>query len=224
MMSALGNLAQSVESEIRNEIGNTIWEKFHPQTRIGIVTAEVCFREFGTITDDFDFSSVIMPIMKALEVEMKSYFYMGYIDFLREHYSVAEYMGAVNIKSYKERNKVLQRADAIRYCLVTEKTDFTIGNFRYTLGALELRKLHIDKPFLEYCKQELFQETNCNIDQLSKWLCNLIYDLEPLRRIRNDSAHGGKINNQTDAEKTLNDLIRVKKILVEIVAPSFLDR
>lgn len=217
------------ESEVIGKLGEKAWNKLQASTRIDIITSEICLCSFRGYEKGFDFSSVITPAMKGLEQELRISFYDGYLVYLETgKYSPEQYAHRIWKGKYpgdfviaKKRSTILDY-NGERLLYKKDRSHFTIGDFRFTIGANCLDRINVDCTFEEYCKEALFHGCSFNKDEFMDWICKLVIEVESLRRLRNDSAHAGKILNQNDAETALNELVKVKKILGLIVCPPWI--
>ena len=215
-----------VESEIIGLLGEKAWNKLQGATKIDIVTSEICLRSFKDYKKGFDFSSVVTPIMKGLEQELRTSFYDGYLAYLESgKYTPSQYAHKVwsgvypgDIDIAKKKSKILDY-DGKKLSYKVDRSVYTVGDFRFAIGASNLRAICVDCTFEEYCQSVLFKGNTYTRKEYLDWIRQLIKDVESLRLLRNDSAHAGKILNQSDAETALNELVKVRKILGLIVCP-----
>lgn len=198
-------------------IGEDAWGSFQPESQVGISTAKLCFATFENLNQAFDYTSIITPIMKALEIELKKRFYVDYLHYLRRKYAAADYADVIGGDVDYRMDKILRRnAKGIFFRFDTGQ--FTLGDFRYTIGASSLTRINIYKPVIAYCQEVIF-EGAVDESAINKWLIELVLSIEPLRKLRNESAHGGKIQELIEAQTVLDALIDVEKLLVKVVRP-----
>ncbi|GEM_PF-4371880 len=201
-------------------IGGDVWGKFQEASQVGITTAKLCFDTFESLKTGFDYAAVITPIMKALEVELKKRFYDEYLRYLIQHYEPNDYAHATEqSKNELICRKILEVKDG-RLVYISDTSVFTLGDFRFIIGASRLSKIRIHQPFIQYCQDVLFDDA-VEKQKIIAWLTDLVHSIHSLRSLRNESAHGGKTQNRMDAQTALDELIDVKKILVKIVHPEF---
>ena len=219
-------LVNDVISDVKAHIGENAWEKLQVETQIGIITSEMCYLSFKK-DGRFDFSSAIVPAMKGLELELRRVFYEPYLDYLASNYTPDQYVGINWNKKYpgdqraaEQRNKILS-FDGTKLHYQPLSNEFTIGNFRYTIGATSLYHIHVDETFIQFAQNDFYKDYNVQKQEIINWIKSLIPEIEGLRKIRNDSSHAGKIQNALDAQTVLQKLIEVEKILALIVAPPF---
>lgn len=220
--------AQTIIIGVKAAIGEEAWDKLQSKTRTGIITSELCFSSFKTDTG-FDFSSVIVPIMKGLELELRHSFYEPYLAFIKSNYATPKDYVDDNWRgnypgdktAAEQRSKILSfDGSSLKFQSLTR--EFTIGNVRYLIGATNRWNTHVDESFLKYCENDLFRGHTVRRKDIKKWIKNLLQSLEGLRRIRNDSSHAGKLQNVIDAKTVLDELIEVEKVMALIVLPPFL--
>lgn len=225
MTSAIANI---IIDNVKTSIGLELWDKFQSETQTGIITSELCFLSFKD-DNGFDFSSAIIPIMKSLELELQKTFYEPYLEFIVTNYATPEEYVKEN---WKENYPGDQRAAQLRGKILSFdgrslhfqplSSEFTLGNFRYLIGAINLWCVCIDKSFLKYCKNVLFKDYTVSTHDIIIWIKELVLCIEGLRLIRNDSSHAGNLQNAIDAKTVLDKLIEVDKVLTSIVSPPFL--
>ncbi len=216
----------SIISDIKTHIGDNAWAKLQVETHIGIITSEMCYLSFKNGCR-FDFSSAIVPAMKGLELELRRVFYEPYLDYLVSNYSPEQYVIINWSKKYpgdqkaaEQRNKLLL-FDGAKLHFQQLSNEFSIGNFRYTVGATSLYHIHVDETFIQYVQNDFYKGFNVQRQEIVKWIKTLIPEIEGLRKIRNDSSHAGTIQNVIDAQTVLQKLIEVEKVLALIVEPPF---
>lgn len=220
-----------IESELIPFLGECAWRRLHTKTKIDIITSETCLRAFMDYNGGFDFSSIIIPAMKGLEQELRINFYDGYIKYLESgKFSPEEYARRIWKGEYPgDREMSKKRSTILDYvgtslCYKMDRTTFTVGDFRFTIGVTNLNHIRIDSTFDQYCRESLFKDYSYSYQDYLRWIQQLVTDIEPLRKLRNDSAHAGKILKRVDAETALNELIKVKKILGMIVCPKWIEQ
>ena len=228
-------LAEEKE-KLKMDLGEA-WELFTEQTQTGVLTAEACYRVFSGVSLPYDFTSVITPLMKSLEYELKLHFYNPYRKFLKENYSVDEFAGKISRERGFEKNKIAVKRRKLvtksngdlRYVSDDDPRDrtseFSIGEFLYTIGTTDkpqlLKNIQLDSTFLDFCQNGLYSEYEP--EDVRNWILSIVKELKDMRKLRNESAHGGLVQNQADAETARATLIHAKRILVLIVAPDFVN-
>ena len=123
--------------------GEEIWSKLHEETKIDLLTAQVCFDFLKENGYRLDYSSVIAPLMKCLEHELTQFYYVDYLKYLKLKYSAKEFIDAIDKNCdgdvVEERKKLLDRDDSFTVAfLETPNEEFTIGDFRFTIGLNQL--------------------------------------------------------------------------------------
>ena len=80
--------------QLIEEFGLDTWNKLASQSRKYLITAMFCYEQLdglsGMSKQQIDFSATILPMMKALELELKKCFYVKYINFLKEEFATPE--------------------------------------------------------------------------------------------------------------------------------------
>lgn len=221
----------AIDEWLEQKVGSAAWSGFQESTRTEIVTAVTCYKSFEELSDPIDYASSILPIMKALEHELRSRFYDSYVAFLKEHYSPEEYCEQVIPDAYKGdyesaariKSKVLGYNGGPFFLDPASEEYFTLGEFiRLISTGVDRKNRHIDRPVLDYCQKVLFAGKGFSNSSVRKWLGQLLDKTEAQRRTRNNSAHGGIIQNKRDAEKAISEVVTVGKLLANIICPPFL--
>ena len=224
----------AIEAWLEAKVGASAWTGFHESTRTEIVTAVTCYKSFEELSDPIDYASSILPIMKALEHELRSQFYDPYVSYLKDHYSPEEYSEAIMPEGYKDdyksaakiKNKVLGYNGGPFFVDPATEEFFTLGEFIHTVSTSDRggdrKDRHIDRPVLNYCQEVLFAGKGISNNTVRKWLGQLLTEKEVQRRPRNNSAHGGLIQSKKDAEKAISEVVTVGKLLAKIIRPDFM--
>ena len=183
---------------------------------------------------EVDFSSVVITLMKSLEYEMKIRFLYGYLYYLHAEVPVDEYISDNSLspttKRYNPYNRgmiLFQARDGdIEYIIPeTKDTDFTLGSFKYVVGMMpnqsgrEITGQYTlpDASAVKYCEQKLMCRKSVEANNGGDWLSAIVNKIDSITALRNDAAHGGVILSRMSAESAFMDLIRIKKILVNLV-------
>ena len=222
--------------QLIDEFGFETWNKLASQSKKYLITAMFCYEQLYSLNErskqQIDFSATILPMMKALELELKKRFYVQYINFLKVKFPTPEaYMKKIGITKAKDRDVILNinRDRSISFTNTQQSEKFTLGSFRFCMGVVNFRKTngtYCDCTAIQFAKNVLLDldifkltiKNNSNIDeQVDMWLWNLINDVCAIKQKRNDSAHSGEVLNQTDAEFCLAEIITVKKIIRNLV-------
>jgi hypothetical protein len=169
----------------------------------------------------YDYSNCIIPTIKALEHEIKTYFIHKYRRFLEEHNEV------LNLIPLQPKE-------------ITRLEKFTLGNFKDLIGFKqkpledimdkdffkenlnfrlnqEYKTYVIDKRMLSYLKEELFDLNKFSDDNVDEEIINYMKELceyvdQINRDYRNPSAHEN-IMDIKSAETVINWLLFNKRIL-----------
>lgn len=221
---------------LEQKIGARSWTAFQDNTKKGLLTAITCYQSFDSITNEVDYASSIIPIMKSLEYELRLQFYDPYVDYLQSHYTTEGYADIIlqntdnavpgdyqkaaalkkSILSYDKYSNVLTYVDtrAEKY--------FTLGRFVHSISDGKPFAPTLDRPIVDYCQHVLFPDSNVSNNKIRKWLKDIIIGVLQQQRTRDDSAHGRKIQNRRDAEKAIEDTISVGRLLAKIKTPDFI--
>ena len=225
----------AIEAWLIDKVGSDAWEKFQNSTRTDIISSVACFRSFFDFGNPIDYSCAIIPVMKALEYELRIRFYDPYVRYLSERYSAVEYAKSILPEEYKYDLKVAaklkmkilryEKDKGLEYVDTEREDQFSLGNFCHSVRTSEKKgnrnQPRIDDLFLEYCHNVVFSEKPVSDIELKKWAVRISIQTEAQVHLRNKSAHGGVILNEKSAEKAISDVVTVGKLLAEIVAPSF---
>lgn len=184
---------------------------------------------------DYDFSSVIGLLGKALEGELKIRFYNEYIEYLKRHFA--------SVQDFIEYNKLnnYQINTLTRVLLYAPKTDnrefqffdyvnhgtFTLGSFRFLLGIDKQGTISPSSKFfchpsmLDYVKTTLYKDIfNKKSDkEIDTFLKELSDNIVTLINYRNKADHAGENLSVDDANLVLYIMITTKKILLRILDP-----
>lgn len=218
-----------VEAEhIVEEIGKEAWDLFYPQTRTYIITAQYIYNnlvQIGSIQEDIDYSCVILPLMKALELELKRVFSLKYLQYLEEVVKTPEEYRSLNkIKLQKLRDEW-----AVSYCCgqyTFKKSDlchdakntppylvtrFTLGNLNYIVGRRDTKNGTLFyKTAHDFCKTVIDEDTD-------KWLKYITSSVDMILNQRNEAAHAGKIASDMDAKYCWEQIIYINTLIRNIV-------
>lgn len=216
-----------------DKIGEEAWNSFQNETRSCLLTAVSCFYYLLHASDEtrnmLDFSCVIVPLMKCIEYELRIRFYNKYIDYLRSKYTPVHFFRINGIENEdnetKKRGKIIiQGRGGFRYSdYVRYPNNYTLGSFSYSVGFLDTYHKTLsapgcaDRTMLDYCRDELFRERNCEEQKIQDWLYNLAINIHDLSDERNTSAHGGSVKTVFSATEALNELVLIEKILIDLV-------
>lgn len=207
-------------------VGEDSWENFEPETRTGILTSEISRRFLSQISVDVDYSAAVIPLMKTLEYELARRFYLPYLVFLKEKYDPNSYITTNQLKKPRNRFKIIRYSKKKQeYIFRNEpnkdnETEFTIGNYQYTVGVEDLHCNTCDITAVEFYRERIFKTDFRDDEKITSWICNLARELESLGQLRNNSAHGGDIQTFYDANNAMDALVKVDKILFLVTQPS----
>ena len=106
---------------------------------------------------------------------------------------------------------------------INHQNAYTLGSFIYSTGLLDLERgfnakgKKADTTMIGYCQECLLREKSNDADEVDRWLYDLAIDIDRLKGTRNESAHGGNIKNIFSATQAMNDLLLIKKVLVDLI-------
>ena len=223
----------AIEAWVADKVGTDAWDAFLSSTKTDIVSAVACFKSFIDFGESIDYSCAIIPVMKALEYELRIRFYDPYVRFLSEHYSAEQYADSILPDEYKDdhrkaaklKYKIVQYDNGLQYVNANEENQFSLGNFCHSVRTSarkgNRKEPHIDRPFIEYCSQVLFAKESISNTKLRNWIINIVDQTERQIHVRNSSAHGAEIQNQKAAERAIREVVTSGKLLAVIVKPTF---
>lgn len=219
--------------EIAKQSFGDLWNQLTEVSQKSISTA---YKNYYQNKDDpdYDFSSVIGLLGKALEGELKIRFYNEYIEYLKNHFaSVQDFIEYNKLNNYqintltrvllyapKTVNREFQFFDYVNH------GTFTLGSFRFLLGidkqgAISSSGLYCYPSMLDYVKTSLYKnifyskletETDAFLKEISDNIVTLI-------NYRNKADHAGENLSVDDANLVLYIMITTKKILLRILDP-----
>ena len=197
--------------------------------------------------EKIDFGGVISLALRALEFEIKKRFCYRYIEFLDKNYSSIQDFAKTNglknsYKAARLRKSIVfseetgevddQGKKKYEYSyLLGENEHYTLGSVSRSVGYVDGGKLvSIDKTFVEFCKDVLLDANrirkillgdatpNLGDDEIIKaWIIDVCTRTEMVRNIRNDSSHGGIVLGQDIAKGVLDDILLIRKLLIDLV-------
>ena len=230
-------LYQDSCEQIKNAIGHTIWDRFcdkkYSYIQNGIVTSQICINTMPQENDHFDYASAIIPLMKVLEHALIQSFYVPYLTYIRENYTPECYIEINELKQKEHVRGLRIKPEDLRKCILFSRNNeygfcdtnllknycrFTIGSYSYTVGLENEAVVKCDKTAIQYYQNEVFR-TNEKDKEILKWIRRLAINLNSLVRLRNVSAHGGKMQSLAEAKQAMADLVTVKKVLFDILFP-----
>lgn len=200
------------------------WGKLQEETKTYLKTALYLYLGFmgdvKGVTDVLDASCIISLMMRALEYEVGKFFYIGYSEYLLEHYPDArDYLEKNGIPEKKWKHRcfiVIMDGERLKYQYPMVKT-FTLGRFNGYMGWKDekesLEKAVMDPTFLEYCMESTTMKGGLEVNG---WIRVLANGLDRARPIRNRTAHGGSVSSMTEVKEVFNLLLWVNKLLLEL--------
>ena len=201
-----------------------IWDRLSDETQKHLQTAIFTYSVFNKcgeeVSSELDFSCIISLLTRALEYEMDKFFFKGYISYLKQNFgSAEEYLvrNGISHFKWKNRNAVLEMDNDkhLRFVYANER-HFSLGILNILTGFEDDRdigQVKIDRTFLDYALQGTRLDSERDI---KKWVDGLISDVERIRHKRNKASHGGTVFHTVDAEYVFDQIVWIRKILVEL--------
>ena len=163
-------------------------------------------------------------MLRALELELKIRLYEQYLDYIKNTFNnVEDFLNYNNISGFyeiKSRNSIIVKKNENVYCFENQENNkFTLGSLKYFFGmnnkkTQESQEITIDKSALDFLSIHVKKD---NLS-LPLWVENLCNDIETVRGLRNESSHGGTILSLNDAQYIINQLIKIKRILINLIS------
>lgn len=211
-----------------DDFGKVNWDNLSEVSQKYINTATFAFQQLLAIEENnfsyVDFSIVVSPLLRALELELKIRLYEQYLDYLKNTFhNVEDYLNYNNISGFyeiKSRNIIITKNAENVYCFENQENNkFTLGSLKYFFGmknkkTQESQEITIDKSALDFLSIHVKKD---NLS-LPLWVENLCNDIETVRGLRNESSHGGTILSLNDAQYIINQLIKIKRILINLIS------
>ena len=221
---------EDVRNWVHKTVGNNAWEKFHDNTKADLQTAVAFYWTFESSDDAIDYASSIIPIMKSLEYELRIQFYDPYLKYLKTHYTPEQYANEILQENDKDdfaqaaelKWMVIRDNGGLAFVEAENNNIYTLGNFIYTVSNGNRNETRIDRPFLNYCRECLFEGYEISNNKIRTWIHSIILGVRTQQKVRNESAHGGSVQNKMDATKVMEEVVSVEKLLASIKHPSFL--
>lgn len=215
---------------IQNSLGDDAWRKLHENTKTDLLTSIAFCKAFESYDDTIDYASSIIPIMKSLEYELRIQFYDPYLKYIESRFSPEEYASEILQdkdkgdfeKAAEWKRAILSYNGGLSFVAFDSNRFFTLGDFIFTVSNGNIAEPKIDRPFLNYCREVIFENKDVSNNKIRKWIHGIILGVRILQKVRNESAHGGIIQNKKDADKVINNVICAEKLLATIKHPDFL--
>lgn len=165
-----------------------------------------------------DYSVVVSPLMRALELELKRRLFLPYVKYVSDKFvDVSDFSNYNNITMQyhlkKYRSFIID--NSFKEC---DKCEFTLGCLKYIYGLdvnyaqNSSEEIRIDRSSKEYLEENL-----CIQLSVEKWYYQLSLDVKEVRDLRNRSSHGGTVLIKEDAEWAVDMLLKTKKILINLL-------
>lgn len=229
----IANKRDAAQKNIIESVGEEKWLQLDSIVQSNLLTSETCLLLLESIEDGMDFSSSIMPIMKALEYELAHRFYKPYLDFLKKTYSVEDYIRINNLQERDPKKTVDQRRSIILfrkeenqygYCSPLNKKGkifFEIGSYCPSIGFYA-DSSHIwtcDDTVIEFYKTTYFSPDDSKFS-IENWILRNAAEVSRIVQLRNESAHQGTVQSLMNAKDVSNTLLITKKLIVNFAFPS----
>lgn len=247
------SLYSDIEQVLKTGFGEIYWDRLQPETRVYIQTAVFSFLQFlntdECLQSKFDYSGVISLLMRALELELKKRFCIGYMSYLRECCpNPVDFLHKNGLRwNLKDKDikgivKYVKDDDSSPLQYISYDGDNTEdGSYYFSMGKLNRftgykagrnqkeATIHIDATFLEYLKWKTNDKAkranhespkDTTIDKkIRDWVRTISNNVDSMRLMRNNASHGGVILSIESAMQIFNTLILVRKVLKELVTP-----
>lgn len=215
--------------DLEKEIGPEAWRLLQATSRSYIYTSQYVFNDLFHLDENeqqkIDFSCAILPLMKALELELKKLFSLEYLKYLRQFvYSSETYCSLNGIDPGKLENEwpFYKKDEAYNFRISDLSEDagsvspyiiarFTLGNLTHIVGRKKTKNgTFFYKTALDFCYWK-------GITDPQKWLEYITTSVDQLIRKRNESAHAGEIATIMDANYCLDRMIYINRLIRNIV-------
>ncbi|MBR3639483.1 MAG: hypothetical protein IKN50_02630 [Clostridia bacterium] len=249
-----GDLAVSVQKKLKKEFGGS-WKALQAGTRecliTGFATYILLYKNcYAAGIEDMDYSSVIVPVMKACEIEFSRFFFDRFLEWLQVNKVPAERFdpGKCDFVEYEikpedfefvsskegfDYYRVQHTPNGIRYVAKEKKGVFGIGKLKYWIRGND--RLSISDPpkanpiFVDYL-DELFSPEAFGVEhrrqEIEEYLLTLTQMLSYLAgRIRNPAAHNDTMPFWK-ANYCCNVVVMVDRVLQKFIAkikPEYLE-
>lgn len=211
----------AIERDLVEDFGLNNWNKLNPQSKKSLITSLFCYYQMSSLDEDniklIDFSAAVLPALKSLEEELGTRFWFKYIEYCKEQYpNCYDYINENKLSSeddFRIHSKIISTNSSGSHRYQKKPCQFTLGGFCYFYGMPDFKTgTRPDKTGIEYCARRLLKPGLNNIEYAETMLLQLRKDILSLTKLRNDSAHGGKIISYPDATACFNELLLIKKI------------
>lgn len=226
---------QAIKQELQTDFGD-VWEDLGKEAQKALITGIYIYSamlEVGTeYYNDFDFAPVINQFSKAYEIQLKKYFYKGFLQYVkRKKISVYEFVNPNEVRqiSIVETYYKNKKRTKVGYRYFDEQNEnvnpFSLGSLKYIITFDPFSKnayfnTEINKHVLSYVKElfkeDIFEFAHYDID-IKNYLLDLANDTKTIMDRRNPSAHGAFMSID-EAEVCANYLMKVKKVIYRFVS------
>lgn len=213
---------------IEKEIGSEAWGLLLATSQSYIYTAQHVFNDLFHLEEDeqkkLDFSCAILPLMKALELELKKIFSLEYLKYLQQSVSSSEMycrINEINPHNLAYEWPLYKKGEGYCFRISDLSADtggvspyviarFTLGNLVHIVGRKKTKDgMFFYKTVLDFCN-------GIGITDPQNWLEYITTSVDLLIRQRNESAHAGEIATIMDANYCLDKMIYINKLIRNI--------
>ena len=231
-------LHNQLDEDLKKDFCDT-WDKLQNESKSFLKTG--LFQYFSLynlgeeIYKEYDFSSSVTPMVKALENELKRYFYEGYICYLKQN--------NIEPNKFNEKKVFIKKEDGkLVYRDIHDSDGFSLGTIKYLVGVENKEKIDfsikelkekedfatrhtvngkneytVDTTILDYFEKISKSEQLDSRKELIMYLVDLCNEVTSISdSFRNKSAHTTKITCGM-ANVCANYLIKVKKMIKNFV-------
>ena len=227
--SETGSDCGEYDIQLKDIFGNNVYQMLQPENRVDLATAMLCMERLNTVEQGMisgiDYSAVILPLMKALENELQCKIYKKYLEYLLSTYSADTYIKENGI--VPETKKMILKKIGKSWCFLKSDRLCTLGGVAFALGRYDKGKYVPDKTAVHFCADKLinwsdyiklYGNVSNKNNAAGEWIVNLTEDIEQIRRLRNQAAHGGTILDEPKARWSLDYLLVIRKFLVNTIS------
>ena len=212
---------KQIQSDLINDFGDC-WDKLQENAQVSLVTSVNTFISLYIQGEEVykkcDFSVVIMPMAKALEVTLAKYFFSDLICYIEDnHVKPSDFSSNQCFIKYKNGEHSFANANHTHL--------FSLGALPFIVEAFKFKKNDISKIFMNENIMNYFESIfNSSFGsggnkklEIQNYLVNLSQDVYTIKNYRNPAAHAS-IMNYKDAEICGDYLIKVRKLIFDFLS------
>ena len=215
-------LNKRISADLSVDFGEC-WNNLQENSKIALATGVSAFVSLIAQGEEqfesCDFSVVIMPMAKALEIELAEIFFKGYIQYLKHK--------GVSPSSFSRRMCIVETriegSRSVSNYTDSEKTFlFSLGSLPYILGTRPVKdsQSHVDRQILEYLdflfSAEAFDSSKRR-EEIQKYIIRFADDIYTIKSYRNPAAHANVMSCK-EAEICGDYLIKVRKLICDLIS------